>query len=191
MIVIIDNHSKNIRYIKDILKKLHTPYIVKDQRSFFKDFEKYDINGVILSGGGPLLDLDIDFSRLRADLACLINLDVPVLGICLGYELIGEACGGNVLKLKKPSLNKKHKVKILNKNRIFKNLPDVIYVYEHHFRYLRDVPKVLEISARSKRDKIEAFFHKKKKLYGLQFHPEKSGKAGEIIFENFLNECYK
>jgi len=144
---------------------------------------------VILSGGGPLLDKKIYFKKIRADISCLINYTVPILGICEGHEIIGHACGGELVKLKKKARYTNLKLKILNKTKIFKGLPDTIEVYEHHSRYVKNVPDDLIITASSKKDKIEAFFHKKRPIFGVQFHPEKSGKAGEKIFKNFVELC--
>lgn len=82
------------------------------------------------------------------------------------------------------------KVKILSKKKIFKGIPDEITVYEHHERYLKNIPDMLEIVASSRKTKVEAIFHKTRPIFGLQFHPEKSGKYGEKIFKNFVDLCY-
>ena len=56
--------------------------------------------------------------------------------------------------------------------------------------YLRDVPRHhFEVVASSRRDRIEAIFHKKRPIYSVQFHPEVSGKWGEKIILNFVKHC--
>lgn len=190
MILIINNHSKNVPLIEDILKKNNVSYDIKDQKTMLKSIDESRYNGIILSGGIPVLDKEIHFNTIRADIACLINCDVPILGICVGHEIIGAACGAELIKLKNHSWIPDLKIKILKKTRIFKGLPDEIIAYEHHSRYLKNVPSDLIVAASSRKDTIEAIFHKKRPIFGLQFHPEKSGKAGEKIFRNFLDMCY-
>ncbi len=190
MILIIDNHSRNVPLIEKILKKQNIKYTIKDQKTMLRTIEKSRYRGIIMSGGVPCLDEKISFNTIRADIACLVNSSVPILGICVGHEIIGAACGAELVKLKKPSLNPKLKVNILTKTRIFKDLPDTITVYEHHSRYLKDLPDELLIAASSRKDRIEAIFHKKRPIFGLQFHPEKSGAAGIKILHNFLDICY-
>lgn len=189
MILIINNHSRNIFEIKKILSKLGANYKVKDQRTILKKSDHKDVKGVILSGGGPDLDKKVFFDQIRADMECLVNFDVPVLGICEGYEIMAESCGAEIVTLKKPARYEKLEVEILVKSDIFRGLPDRIYVYEHHSMYVKNVSDDLIVSATSGKNRIEAIFHKKKPFFGLQFHPEMSGESGEKIFRNFIKIC--
>jgi GMP synthase (glutamine-hydrolysing) len=148
-----------------------------------------EIKGVIFSGGGPCLDKKIKISRIRADISALLRFDVPIFGICLGHELIAEIFGGSIRKLRKKSINSKQKIKILKKSKIFRGLPSKIEAYEHHSRFVRDVPNVFELAATSEKDEIEALFHKEKLIFSVQFHPERMGETGEKIFENFFRIC--
>jgi len=190
MILIVDNHSKNVPLIESILKKQGVDCAIKDQKALLKTLDKQKYKGVILSGGLPLLDEKINFNSIRADIACLMNYDVPIMGICVGHEIIGAACGAELVKLKDHSWIPNLKVKILSKEKIFTGLPDAIHVYEHHSRYLKNVPDELAVAASSRKDRIEAVFHAEKSIFGLQFHPEKSGVHGAKIFRNFLDICY-
>ncbi len=190
MILIVDNHSKNVPLIESILKKQGVAHVTKNQKALLKTLDKQKYKGVILSGGLPLLDEKISFNSIRADIACLVNYDVPILGICVGHEIIGAACGAELVKLKEHSWIPNLKVRILSKEKIFAGLPDAIRVYEHHSRYLKNVPRELVVAASSRKDRIEAVFHTEKPIFGLQFHPEKSGMHGAKIFRNFLDICY-
>ena len=158
MILIIDNHSKNVPLIENILKKLKAKYVVFDQKTSFNTLEKKKYKGIILSGGVPYLNEKIDFNDIKADIACLINYDIPILGICVGHEIIGDACGADIALLKKPAWFTDLTVKILKKEKIFKGLPDEIIAYEHHERYIKNLPAVLEITATSKKTKAESIF---------------------------------
>ena len=189
MLLIIDNHSGLVGSITRILDELKCKYIIKDQKSFLADINVEKIKGVILSGGGPDLDTEIDVNDIRADFAALINFDVPVLGICEGHEIIGYACGGTVKRLKDRVVTESNTVKILNKSKIFKGLPNEIKVYENHGCYVSNLPDFLELTATSSANTIEGFFHKTKPIYCVQFHPEESGEYGEKIIKNFVSLC--
>jgi len=189
-ILIINNKSRNLRYLTKLFRKLNINYFVKNQRAILKQSDYKKADGVILSGGPrPNLDEVFLFNTIRANMSCLINCSVPILGICEGHEIIGEACGGEVYKLQNPSRSDTLAIKIRKKTRIFEGLPDVIHGYERHFRYVRRIPDILEKTASSRKDNIEAFFHKKKPIFGVQFHPERSGEAGEKIIKNFIHIC--
>ncbi|MFH1590907.1 MAG: gamma-glutamyl-gamma-aminobutyrate hydrolase family protein [archaeon] len=191
MILIVDNHSKNVPLIKAALTRLNASYIVRGQKALFRDVERKRIKGVIMSGGRPVLDKEIHLKDIRADISCLINYDVPILGICEGHEIIGVACGGELRALRIPARSTDNKVRLLTKRGIFRGLPSTIPVYEHHSKYLRDVPATLQVAATSTKDRIEAVFHKHKPIFGLQFHPERMGDTGLKIFFNFLALCKK
>jgi len=189
MILIINNHSGNINKIEKILKKYKQKYIIKEQSSLFKEMK--NVKGIILTGGNLILDEKMIITKIRADASAILNYDVPILGICLGHEIIGELYGGEIAELKKPIVKEGHKVKILKKEHIFKNLPDEIGVYEYHSRYLKLAPNSFELSATSEKNKIEALFHKTKPIFTVQFHPEESYSVGEQIIKNFLDICKK
>ena len=191
MILLINNHSGKIYEISKVLKKLHTEYTIRDQKSNLSKINKSSISGVILSGGGLQLDKKIKFNQIRADIASIMRFNVPILGICLGHEIIAEAFGGEIVKLRKEEIDSNLNVRILKKSKIFKGLPNYMEADEQHSRYVRDLPKEFIVTAHSKRDKIEAFFHKKKPIFGVQFHPEDSGIIGEQIIKNFLDICKK
>ncbi len=191
MILIVNNHSKKVKFIEHILRENGVRYIVKDQRSLFKTVEKHRYKGVILSGGKPDLDEKIYLRSIKANIACLVNYDVPILGICEGHQIICDAAGGEIVKMKKASEYPNLKVRLKKRSKIFRGLPATIEVVEHHGRYAKAVPKELEIVASSKKNKIEAVFHKKRPIFGVQFHPEVSGIWGSKILKNFINICNK
>ena len=187
MILIIDNHSGNINKIEKILKKFNQKYKIQNQSSLFKEIK--NIKGIILTGGGLILDKKIMLNKIRADTSSIINYNVPVLGICLGHEIIGELCGAEISKLKKPIKDKEIKIKILKREAIFKNLPEEISVWENHSRHLSAIPNSFVLAATSQKSKAEALFHKTKPIYTVQFHPEESSEIGEQIIKNFLDIC--
>lgn len=189
MILVINNHTVTLKDLKKVLKKLGATFIIRDQKSSLSGLEKKHIKGIILSGGGPNLDKKINVKQIRADLMSLAENKVPILGICEGHQIIGAEFGGAVKTLKSYLINKKEKIKILKRSKIFKGLPKEIYAFEYHGRYVSQIPKEFDLAAESKEIKNEAFFHKTRPIFSVQFHPERSGEHGEKIINNFLTIC--
>ena len=189
MILIVNNHSRDLPELKECLSELGADFFLRDQRSMLNNLEKKDVTGIILSGGSPFIDHKIYLSRIRADIASLLNYDVPVLGICEGHEIIAEVFGGEVVKMKKPSEYNDLEVTIKERRAIFSGLPRTVKVYEHHSRYVKGVERNFITAATSKKNEIEAIFHRERPIFGVQFHPEMSGETGKKILKNFIDIC--
>jgi len=185
MLLIIDNKSKFIKKFEKSLKKKKIDFkIVKaGQRIDLKKFKK--ASGVILSGGS----LGLYSKSITNDFVALINFKVPIIGFCMGHEVIGVAFGGMIKKL--PRKQNKIQGVIIDKPRdpIFKGLGKKVYLREKHANHLYRQPKDFKILAHSEVCPIEVMKHKKRKIYGFQSHPEVSGPTGEIIMRNFLKMC--
>lgn len=188
MILIINNHDYNASKIANIIKKLGMNCTIKDSNSLIKNYEKSNIKGVILTGGPLMLDKHLSLSSIHADLASIFDFDVPIIGICLGHEIIAEVMGSVVERLKIPSKSNKQTLKILKKEYLFEGFPSEINVFESHSLFIKDLPKLFEITATSDKDRIESIRHKTKPIFGVQFHPEESD-MGEKLFSNFIKIC--
>ena len=188
MYLIINNHSKNIPFIESFLKKSKRKYKVLDRSSSFKEFANKSLKGIILSGGKTLSE-KVLFKDVRADIYALINSKVPVLGICAGHQVMAMAFGSSVVRLKVPSIKNDQLVKLDTSCKLFKGLPNKIRIYEHHFRYVKNLNPLFKIVASSSKNKVEAIAHKKLPFFGVQFHPEKNEEFGTKILENFLILC--
>ncbi len=113
---------------------------------------------------------------------------IPILGVCLGHQMIGHFFGGKI-KAVEPHHGKKSRIFILKKSDIFKNFPDVIEGMRYHSLAVerKNFPDKLEITAETEDGVIMALAHRKEKIFGVQFHPESIGtKLGRQIVENFL-----
>tara|TARA_B100000963_G_scaffold355594_1_gene374138 strand:+ start:3419 stop:3982 length:564 start_codon:yes stop_codon:yes gene_type:complete len=113
----------------------------------------------------------------------------PILGICLGHQVLGQAFGSRIIKANKIMHGKISKIKIKKNNYIFKNLPKVIYGTRYHSLIIDDktLDKSFDITAQTEDNIIMAIQHKKYKLFGIQFHPESyKTKYGQKIINNFI-----
>ncbi len=138
--------------------------------------------GIILSGGPasvfeketPLPELDI------------FQLGIPVLGICYGAQTLAHIFGGKIL----PSQQREYgasKLYINNHQDLFYQVPHCTEVWMSHEDQIVNLPSNFEVIAHTKNCKIASMRDKKRKLYGVQFHPEVAHTPqGEKIIKNFL-----
>ena len=144
--------------------------------------ELMDANGIVI-GGGPSLEKTGNCE------AYVKELEVPILGICLGHQLIAKIFGGEVGKGKVGGFAEV-KVKIVKKDPLFDGLPEELKVWASHNDEVKKMPKDFELLAKSDVCEIEAFKHKKRPIYGLQWHPEVyHSEKGEEIYKNFVKIC--
>ena len=117
-----------------------------------------------------------------------LNKDIPVLGICLGHQSIGQAYGGLVIQANEIKHGKIDEI-IHFGNFLFKDINEIFEATRYHSLIIekKSLPKDFEIIAETKNKIIMGIAHKNKKIFGLQFHPESIGtKNGKKILKNFL-----
>lgn len=96
---------------------------------------------------------------------------IPMLGICLGHQAIGQHLGATLTKAAYPMHGKISKIKTA-KGIIFNGLPDEIEVVRYHSLVLQDLPKVLLPTALTQTGELMGFENVTLKATGIQFHPE-------------------
>jgi len=116
---------------------------------------------------------------------------VPILGVCLGHQAIGEAYGGKVVRARKLMHGKTSRV-THDGTGIFKDLPSPLEVMRYHSLVVESdsLPEELEVIARAKDDptEIHAVKHRAHPVWGVQFHPESIlTQNGKDILRNFLS----
>ena len=117
---------------------------------------------------------------------------VPILGICLGHQAIGEVFGGKVIEADKVMHGKVSKILLRKECALFKGLKQEIEVARYHSLIIekQSLPDDLEIVAIDEDGEIMAIKHKETHTYGLQFHPESIlTNQGKEIIKNFLEVC--
>ncbi|MGB9729275.1 MAG: GMP synthase subunit A [Thermoprotei archaeon] len=143
-------------------------------------------DGVII-GGGPLSVPFYDKQLLNKFAIFLKTYRRPVLGICLGHQLISAAFGGEVGRAQYPEFGLTE-INIIRNNELFKGLPSKFSVWESHNDEVIKVPENIEILASSQKCNIEAISVKNMHIYGVQFHPEvEHTEYGKNIIKNFLD----
>ena len=118
----------------------------------------------------------------------ILELNIPVLGICYGHQLLALMLGGEVRKGERGEYGKAL-LRILKKDIIFRGLDEEEIVWMSHRDLVVKLPSNVEVLASTEVTRIAAFRHKEKPIYGLQFHPEVSHTPrGKLVLRNFLYE---
>ncbi len=183
-ILVINNYSKHINELSNLLKN-HNVTIVENDK--FDGSINKDINLIILTGGHRKSIMRHQ-EEFKNELDIIKKTGKPIIGICLGAEMIAYTYGG---KMKKMLFKKKGYYSVTStqqkNNLITKN--KVITVFEAHRWTIKELPSSFEVYAVSK-DGIEIFKHAKKAIYGLQFHPEVNTihNDGQLVFQKILQE---
>ena len=113
---------------------------------------------------------------------------IPILGVCLGHQIIGQVFGSKIVQTKKLMHGKTSKI-ISKRLGILKNLPTSFEATRYHSLIIdkKTLSKELEITAESKDGLVMGVQHKKYAVHGVQFHPESiKTKLGIKILKNFI-----
>ncbi len=169
-----------------------------------KELKKYD--GLVLPGVG---NFDSAISSIRKDAVSLntaIDSGMPILGICLGLEMLFyrseegfldglKVLEGDVLMLPKKKVKVPHigwnNLRIIkSESNLLKGIPQDSWVYFVHSYHIEPEDENLITAITDYGSNLPVVIERSN-LFGTQFHPEKSGKIGAQIMKNFLNICEK
>ncbi len=115
--------------------------------------------------------------------------NIPVLGVCLGHQSIGQAFGGRIVHAKQLMHGKTSPIFHRNEG-VFRNLPNPFIATRYHSLVVErsTLPDCLEVTAWTEDDEIMGLRHKTLAIEGIQFHPESIlSEHGHQMLENFLN----
>ena len=190
MVAIIDYNVGNVKSLQFALERLGVKSILTNDYGLIRKSEK-----VIFPGQGAASTAMDKLKEVGLD-KLIPNLKQPVLGICLGMQLLcenteeGDVNGLGIIKcnvikfsdkLKVPQMGW-NKVKKL-KTRLFNKINEGDYMYLVHSYF---VPTINETIGQSEYGLTYSVAVQKENFYGVQFHPEKSSSAGSQLLKNFL-----
>jgi anthranilate synthase component 2 len=113
---------------------------------------------------------------------------IPILGVCLGHQAIGQAFGGKVVRAKQVMHGKVSRIRH-DKRGVFSNVPDDFVATRYHSLVVEreSLPACLEVSAQSEDGEIMGLRHRTAALEGVQFHPEALlTEHGHKLLQNFI-----
>lgn len=181
-ILVVNNYGQYNHRIQRTLHYLKIESELVSNELSLNDISDKNPIGLIL-GGGPSIE------RIGNCIDYINEIDLPILGICLGHQLIGKAFGGEVCTAQSQSYAQ-IEIELLNKDNLFKNLESPTKVWASHKDEIKKLPKDFEVIAKSNICNIESMKHKNKPIFGIQFHPEvQHTEHGPQILENFYNIC--
>ncbi|WP_051259267.1 glutamine amidotransferase-related protein [Schaalia suimastitidis] len=112
---------------------------------------------------------------------------VPILGVCLGHQLIAHICGARIERAPQPMHGRRSTVRHQGEG-LFEGVPKDFQVVRYHSLAATSLPSVLQMSAVSDDGVVMAFRHRERPLWGVQFHPESIlTEYGATILRNFLS----
>ena len=183
-ILVINNKGQYNHRIARSLQYLKIPSELVSNELSIEEIEAKNPIGLILGGGPSLEGAGMSEEYIK-------HFDIPILGICLGHQLIAKAYGGEVTTSDTESYAQV-KININNDKNLFKQLAPEMDVWSSHKDEVKTIPQDFEVLASSNLCDVESFKHEDKDVYGIQFHPEvHHTPKGSIIFENFYKICQK
>ena len=188
MLLVVDNRSHFLQDLKVCLRELGSGIMVRSAGRQIPPEDLGQAEGIILSGGPLLLDRGCYLKEIALDLEVVIEARVPILGICLGHQLVAEAYGSGILRCSE-FINRQVSIRVLKRDPLFSGLPDTFLAWEAHAEAIAGLPDPFEHLATSEICRYEAIRHRHRPVYGVQFHPEASGATGTQILRNFLTIC--
>lgn len=141
---------------------------------------KKDISCVVVSGSERFIT-EGEYKKEWVDF--IRDSQIPILGICYGMQLI--AFSFNAILEKKEKIKGLRKINLIENFGLFEGLPPEPYLPESHYERVIGVSEIQKITAISKTG-IEGIKIENRKIFGTQFHFERSRKYGGIIINNFL-----
>ena len=126
---------------------------------------------------------------MMALLRAALDGGTRLLGVCLGLQAIGEACGASVTYAPR-QMHGKTSVVAHDGSGVFAGLPAPITVTRYHSLCLdpATIPPVLRVNARSEDGVVQGIVHRERPVCGVQFHPESVlSEHGQRLIENFLH----
>jgi anthranilate synthase/aminodeoxychorismate synthase-like glutamine amidotransferase len=188
VILVIDNYDSFTYNLVQYLGTLGAqPEVVRNDALSVDELAARPLEGLVISPGpGEPRDAGISEAAIRA-----LSGRVPILGVCLGHQALGEVYGGRVVRAARIMHGKTSP--ILHRGRgLFAGLDNPFEATRYHSLIVeRDsLPEVLELTAWTPEGEIMALKHREHDTWGVQFHPESIlTKPGLKLIENFLTLC--
>ena len=189
-VLLIDNYDSFtynlVHYLQDISADVHVE-VVRNDALTVKEALAKGADAIVLSPG-PCTPNE---AGICMDLITQAPDDLPILGVCLGHQAIGQAMGGVVEGAKDIVHGKVWDVKVLGGD-LFEGVPEQFEAVRYHSLAIRrnGMPNVLTVDAETADGEVMAVSHATRPVYGVQFHPESIGSQfGKVMLANFLKKA--
>lgn len=186
MFLLIDNYDSFTYNLRHYLGELGAEVVVRRNDVLSVD-EALALNpeGIVISPG----PCDPDRAGICLELVARAAIRVPILGVCLGHQCIGQAFGGRVVRAPKPMHGKVSRISHRGTG-IFADIPSPFTATRYHSLTVaaEGLPACLEVTAESEDGVIQGLSHKELPVHGVQFHPESiASEHGHKLLKNFMD----
>lgn len=185
MIIVIDNYDSFTYNLVHYLGELGaTLQVHRNDAVSVADVIAARPEAIVISPGPGTPDT----AGICLDLIAAAGEDMPVLGVCLGHQAIGQAFGGKVVRAPVQMHGKLSNIRHDNAS-VFRGLPDGFAATRYHSLTVdpESFPECLEVTARTDNGIIMGLAHRQRPIHGVQFHPESiASEHGRELLKNFL-----
>ncbi|MFT5203806.1 MAG: para-aminobenzoate synthetase component 2 [Candidatus Aldehydirespiratoraceae bacterium] len=187
-ILVIDNYDSFVYILVQYLGELGaTPVVYRHDEIDLDGIRALDPDGILISPGpGTPDDSGVSMAVLEE-----LKGSVPIFGVCLGMQCMGQAFGGDVIRAPEVMHGKTSFVRHENIG-VFAGLPNPVEATRYHSLIVdrATLPDTLEITAETNEGLIMGLRHREFDVEGVQFHPESVlTNAGHDLLKNFLARC--
>ncbi len=184
-IILIDNYDSFTFNLYHYLSSLKVDVdVIRNDQITSKEILKRKYNKIVISPGPGSPNQSGNCLKIVKSL----YKKIPILGVCLGHQIIGQVFGSKIVQTRKLMHGKTSKI-MSKKIGVLKNLPKTFEATRYHSLIInkKSLSKDLEITAETKDGLIMGVKHRKYDVHGVQFHPESiKTKIGIKILKNFI-----
>jgi anthranilate synthase/aminodeoxychorismate synthase-like glutamine amidotransferase len=188
MILLLDNYDSFVYNLDRYLQRLGQPtVVVRSDAIGTESIGRLHPSAIVISPGPK----DPDDAGCSMEVVRRFTGSIPILGVCLGHQAIGQALGARIVRASQPMHGKSS---ILNhrSSRLMRGLPETFSVGRYHSLVIdpATLPDVLQATAWTEDGTIMAIEHREHPVFGVQFHPESIlTEHGYELLAGFLREC--
>lgn len=185
MILLLDNYDSFVYNLDRYLQRLGQKTLVVRSDALTVDaISRLDIQAIVISPGPK----DPDSAGCSVEVVRRFGMSIPILGVCLGHQAIGQAFGGAIHRASAPMHGKSCTIEH-NSSKLLRGIPSPFEVGRYHSLVIQrdSVPECLDVTAWASDGSVMAVEHKVWPIFGVQFHPESIlTQYGYQVLGNFL-----
>ncbi|GBL03748.1 aminodeoxychorismate/anthranilate synthase component II [Glaciecola sp. KUL10] len=192
MVVIIDNYDSFTHNLARYFEELNCQVCVfKNDELSVDDIARFSPTHLVISPG-PCTPARSGISIKAID---EYKGKIPILGVCLGHQAIGELFGARLINAPIIRHGKTSKIEVLSQTGLFKAIPEQFSVTRYHSLILEEISlaktelKITAVCTQHGQKEVMAIEHAQYPIYGVQFHPESLlSEYGHEILQNFIEQ---
>lgn len=185
MILLIDNYDSFVYNLDRYLQQLgQSTLVVRSDAITVEAINRLSPDAILISPGPKAPDQ----AGCSMEVVRRLSDKLPILGVCLGHQAIGQAFGGTIVRAEAPMHGKSCLIEH-DDSRLFRGLPSPLQVGRYHSLIIdpASLPDCLRVTAKTAEGIIMAVEHKNLPVFGVQFHPESIlTECGYQLLANFL-----